>query len=432
MKNKIPTIIAVVILMAAVGVGVLLVQNQQIFRIGASPDIAPQDVRISNANDSSVTISWATDKATAGSIKWGETVNQIDKIQPGEDSSAQNTHLVSLNSLAPQKTYYFKIASDGVDYDNSGIPWQAATGEILGSSPNSKIISGTVMTATGEPASGALVYLTGTGIATLSAKTTSNGSFVIPMGNLRNSDLTDWADLSTNPLLQLYVQAGPSGVSNAQFLSTLTTIPTMLLGKTYDLRDQSDQSGSEIGDINLNIPTEATPASKFNVSSSSASPAPKKIVTLESIDEKEIILTTKPELIGEGPAGTIITITIQSTEPITGTTTVSLDGTWVWNPPKNLAPGNHIITISWKDASGALRKLTRNFVVSAAEGPAFEATPSASPLIKLPASATPSATPRVLIPATTSGIPISGVGAPTMVGILTGILLIVGAFVLAL
>lgn len=415
---RIPTIIAVILLMLAVGAGVFLVQNQQLFRIGASPDIAPQDVRISNISDTSLSVSWTTDKATAGSLKWGETAGQINKVQPGDETAGQNVHLVTLSGLSPEKNYYFKISSDGTDYDNSGIPWQTATGAALEPSANSKVISGTVMTATGEPAAGALVYLTGTGIATLSTKTTSSGSFLIPLGSLRNSGLTAYADLSSNPVLQLYVQAGPSGISSAQFLPTLTSLPTMVLGKTYDLRNQSDQAGSEVGGVNLNIPEQSAPVSKFDINNATASPAPSKTVTLKSIDNGETLTTTKPELIGEGPVGVKITITIRSTAPITGTATVSSNGTWKWDPPANLAPGEHTVTISWKDAAGALQTLTRTFVVSAAEGPAFVATPSASPssLITFPSSS-PSAkpSPRVTIPSTESGIPKTGTGGPTII-----------------
>ena len=406
--------------MLAVGAGVFLVQNQQIFRIGASPDIAPQDVRVSNISDSSISVSWTTDKATVGSLKWGVATNQVGGLMPSEDTTSQNIHLITLTGLEPEKTYYFKTVSDGVDYDNSGIPWQATTGSPLEPSADSKIISGTVMTATGEPSEGALVYLTGTGIATLSTKTTTSGSFVLPIGNLRNSDLTSYADLSTNPILQIYVQAGPSGISNAQILPSLTAIPTMVLGKTYDLRNESNQNASEVGNVNLNLPADATPASKFDVSSTSAAPAAAKTVTLKSIDDQETLNTTKPELIGEGPAGTKITITINSTVPITGSTTISQDGTWKWEPPKNLEPGEHTITISWKDASGILQKLTKTFVVSAAEGPAFVATPSATPARII----LPSPSPRVTIPATESAIPQTGTGTPTIILAMLGLFFI--------
>lgn len=420
---RIPTIIAVIILMFAVAAGVFLVQNNQVFRIGASPDMAPQDVRISNISDSSFSVSWTTDKATVGSLKWGESVSQVTNSQPSADVSAQNVHYISLNNLTAGKTYYFVINSDGTDYDNSGIPWQTNTGSVLGTGNQAKLISGTVMTATGQPATQAVVYITGSGISPLAAKTTTNGSWVIQLGQARNSDLTQFIDFATKQNLQVYVQGGASGIASAQATSALTTVPTMVLGQNYDFTTQEQLDDDGVPNVNLNLPSDTTPSSKFNLPDGSASPAPKKEVTLESIEPNETVNTTKPEVLGEGPAGTKITITIQS-DPITGTTTVAADGTWKWNPPTDLPPGEHTITVSWQDAKGILQTLTRSFVVQAAEGPAFVATPSATPRVILASaspSARPSTTPRVSIPSTESGIPRTGSVEPTIILAILGI-----------
>lgn len=421
---KIPTIFAVIILIFAVAAGVYLVQNNQVFRIGASPDMAPQDVRISNISDTSFSVSWTTDKTTVGSLKYGTAVNQVVTSQPSDETSGQNVHLVTINNLSPGKTYYFSINSDGTDYDNSGIPWQANTGPNIGTGSQAKIISGTVMTATGQPATNAVVYVTGSGISPLSAKTTSNGSWVVQLGQARNTDLTEFITFTTNQPLQIYAQGGPSGISSAQATSALTTVPTLVLGQNYDFSTQQND-GSDVPSVNLNLPSETTPSSGFNVPTGSGTPVPKKEVTLESIDHNEVITTTKPEVLGEGPAGTKVTITIES-DPITGTTTVAADGTWNWTPPKSLPPGEHKITVTWKDAKGILQTLTRSFVVQAAEGPAFVATPSATPRTATPsssprASASPSATPRITIPSTESGIPNTGTGDPAIILAILGI-----------
>ncbi len=424
---KIPTIFAVIILIFAVAAGVYLVQNNQVFRIGASPDMAPQDVRISNISDTSFSVSWTTDKTTVGSLKYGTAVNQVVTSQPSDETSGQNVHLVTVNNLSPGKTYYFSINSDGNDYDNSGIPWQTNTGPNIGPGSQTKILSGTVMTATGQPATNAVVYVTGSGISPLSAKTTSNGSWVVQLGQARNTDLTEFITFSTSQPLQIYAQGGSSGISSAQATAALTTVPTMVLGQNYDFTNQQNGDGSDIPSVNLNLPSETTPSSGFNLPASSGSPSPKKDVTLESIDPNEVITTTKPEVLGEGPAGTKVTITIES-DPITGTTTVAADGTWNWTPPKNLPPGEHKITVSWKDAKGVLQTLTRSFVVQAAEGPAFVATPSATPRLATAtpsssprASASPSATPRITIPSTESGVPRTGTGDPAIILAILGI-----------
>lgn len=435
MKTKIPTILAVLILMFAVAAGVFLVQNNQVFRIGASPEAAPQDVRVTNTGSSSVSISWTTDKATVGTIVWGDRVNQVDKKLPSTETEGQNVHLINLTDLTPETTYYFKVVSDGTEYDNSGIPWQTTTGPTLATpTQQTQIMSGKVLTATGEPASRALVYITGSGMSPLATQTTATGSWVIQVSEARTSDLNSFFNLTTNPVVQIFVQAGPSGVASATAKTNLDPVPDMILGKTYDFTTQTNPEDSNVPDVDLNIPEETTPSSKFNISESTASPTPVKTVTISNVKEDEVITTTEPEFFGQGPAGTTITISVHSEVPVTGTTKVSSTGTWSWTPPEGLAPGEHTITITWKDAQGVLQSLTRTFVVQAAEGPAFVATPSASPKTSATpkATATASATPRVTIPSTESGIPKTGTGTPTMIGIVMGIVLIIGAFILAL
>jgi hypothetical protein len=180
--KKIPTIIAILVLVVSVAVGVLLVQNKQIFKIGAAADAAPQDVRITNIEDTNFTISWITDKAVVGAIDWGtQSNNQTNKL-PSTDTTPQNVHFMVLSGLTSGTTYYFKIESDGVIYDNSGIPWSiAASSTSSNTNPSSLIASGKVITATGDPAPSAIVYLTGSGLSPLSGKVSSTGTWVIPV-----------------------------------------------------------------------------------------------------------------------------------------------------------------------------------------------------------------------------------------------------------
>ena len=424
MKAKIPTIIAIIVLISAVAAGVFFVQNQQIFRIGASPDVAPQDVRVTNITNTVFSVSWTTDKKTSGSVLVGDSTNNITTPAPAVDAAAVNTHFVNVANLKSGTTYYFKIVSDGANHDNSGIPWQTETKVAAKIPTSSYIVSGNVLTSASQPASDAIVYITGALADPISTKTTASGSFVLTVENA-----------SKDQILQLFVQGGTLGISSAQFLAgSGDPLPAIVLGQTYDFRSQNQtQDTSGAPQANISLPTESTPSSKFDVQSGTVSATPKTTVTLQSVDEKETLNTTTPEFFGEGPAGTTITIVVNSEQEITSTTKIGSNGEWSWTPPEGLAPGQHTITLSWKDASGILRTLTRSFTVSAAEGPAFEATPSASPLIKLPtASATPSATPRISLPSTSSGVPVSGISTPTLIGIFAGIILIVGSVVLAL
>lgn len=72
-KSKIPTILAIVILLAGTFAGVFYLNFRQVFKIGASTSAQPKDVRISNISDNSATISWTTDSQTSDFLSWGVT-----------------------------------------------------------------------------------------------------------------------------------------------------------------------------------------------------------------------------------------------------------------------------------------------------------------------------------------------------------------------
>ena len=80
-KAKIPTIIGIILLIFGLATGVILVQNRQIFRLGAEGQNSPKDVRVSNIASSSLTVSWITDVQTTGFVKYGESSENLDKTK---------------------------------------------------------------------------------------------------------------------------------------------------------------------------------------------------------------------------------------------------------------------------------------------------------------------------------------------------------------
>lgn len=433
MKNTIPTIIGIIVLILGVATGVLLVRGSQFFRLGAASEVSPKDVRITNISDSSITVSWVTDKETSGFIKWGESQNTPDKNELGQSQIQSTTHISTITGLAPETSYFFKINSRGSDFDANGIPWQVKTGPTLAFVRSENLISGSVITASGNPAGGALVYLTVGGGSPLSTITSESGSWVIPVFSARTQNLTGYIPLNeTSTLLEISVNAGPEGVASAQiYPQSARPVPSIILGQVHDFKSLPPSSSSEIPKASIGLPEVSTPSSGFDVPKGTATPST-STVTLESIDEGEIVTSTKPAFFGEGPPGTTLTITVES-EPITTSVKVPTNGDWNFSPLTNLDPGPHTITISWRDAAGILRTLTRNFVVQAAEGPAFESTPSATPTSTPKASptaspsaspsSTPKATPTTSASATPTAPPIpqSGNLTPTMLLFIMGL-----------
>lgn len=432
-KSKVPTILAIFILTIGVGVGVFLLQRTQTFRLGASGENSPKNVRITNLTATSLTISWTTDKSTVGYVKYGSS--SPTEVAHPTDESASFIHSITISNLNPQTSYSIIINNNGDDYNNNDLPWQATTASTLAPPTTSQIISGKVLLASGEPAANVLVYATTSGASPLSTTTSASGEWNIPISNARTTLLNSYITVTDTTLLEIFVEGGPLSIATAQiYFAAANPIPPITLGQVYDFRSEAPAEESELPEASLELPVEtgSSPTSGFQISEAPASET--ESVTLESLDAGETIFTTTPQFFGSGPAGETITVTVESDNPQTDQITINSDGTWDWTPPEGLAEGEHTVTVTWQDESGLLHELSQLFIVQASDGePSFESTPSGStpsptPTVKPSptptASATPTASPRVSIPSTESAVPVSGNNLPTIIFALTGLLLI--------
>ena len=118
----------------------------------------------------------------------------------------------------------------------------------------------------------------------------------------------------------------------------------------------------------------------------------------------------------------MLAIKVNSENNYTGSAVVDEDGNWEFTPPAGLEPGAHSVTISYIDAAGEEKTLSRSFIIAAAgetDIPAITATQSGS-------TATSSA--RTSMPSTASGVPHPGTGETTLLVVAAGIGLVIGGF----
>lgn len=436
-KNKIPTILGIIILLAGTFAGVFFLQVNQVFKIGASPTVTPKDVRIGNLSDTSATISWTTEGKTSDFVSYGDTQSVGNIENESQNNEKFINHSVTLSGLKAATNYYYKINSEGTTFDNNGIPWQFTTGPALSENQTSIPVSGLVISASGQSSGRAIVYIMVNGYL-LSTLTSDSGSFVLQLGQVRTSDLSAYAAVDPAQTdLQVSVTAEDGESASAQiFPQSANPIPTLVLGQTQDFRNLQPQSPGQNPNANLNLPANATAESKLNVSTISATPSSGSVI-LESLNEGETVTSTQPQFFGKGPGGENITITVHSEAAVSGSVKIPTNGSWSWSPPTNLAPGAHSITISWVDSSGITQTLTRDFIVQAGEAPAFVASPSgatptptavASPTI-IPiaiSTATPTPIPTFIASptATARPVPVTGDLTPTLLLSIMGIAII--------
>jgi len=422
-KEKIPTIIGLIVLIMGIAVGVFLTKNQQIFRLGASSETSPQDIRISNISDSTFTVNWTTEKETLGFVKWGKNKNNLDKVESDSISEKGYTHSISIRSLNPETEYFFSINSNSKDFDNEGTPWIVKTGPKLSEPTTNIIISGTVLSQSGKSIEDALIYFTVGGGTLLSTVTSKNGGWLIPISYTRNKALTSYISINeSSTLVEISVNAGVEGLVSAQiYPRSAKPAPAVIIGETNDFRNATPSENTDLPSASIEIPEgETSTESGFKIPDEQEIQST-NTVTLESLDEGEILSTQDPEFFGKGPKGTDVEILVES-EIQTDTVTVGNSGNWSWSPSEKLEEGVHKITIKWRDENGILRTLTRNFIVQASESPAFVSTPSASPT-QTP-TASPTATPKssfTASPTATPKQPVSGSLTQTLLLFMMGI-----------
>jgi hypothetical protein len=271
----------------------------------------------------------------------------------------------------------------------------------------------------------------------LSTLTSATGNYVFQLGGVRTGDLNSYLTLDpAKTLIEIFAQKNSQEVSSSQiFPQSAKPVPAMVIGQTHDFRNLAPSILGDSPDAILNAPPDDSLDSKFNIPSDLSS-SPQQNVTLDNVSDGEVVTSTKPAFFGAGPAGTTITIKVESETPITDDIQIQSKGSWSWSVPENLAAGVHKITISWIDTSGITRTLTRNFVVQAGELPAFEATPSQSlsPTATSKATTIPSSTPKITIApsptGTTSSVPVTGDLTPSVLFTMLGLGVLALSFVI--
>lgn len=396
MRNKeitLPTLVGLLVAVTGLISGMWLVRGQIRQSAGAAGEEVPKDVRVTGITDSSLTVSWLTDAAVQGFIQYGEGQN-LDLVVSDERDLQKGaigsyfTHLVVVRGLEPSTNYSFKIGSGKSLYDQNGNSYQVKTGAQLPDPPAADVAYGQVITAGGEPAEGAIVYLEMPEAAVQAALVKTSGSWVIPLSTARSRDLGGFAsyDKETGEV-ELIIQGGPLGSSLVNVSTqNVSPVPNVVLGQSYDFRQATGEDEEE---------------SKFSAQTlgPTTTETEELLLLTPRIDEK--VNTTRPQIIGQAPPGTELTIEVQSEKAITGALTAGTDGRFSFTVPEDLTPGEHTITIK-AVINGITRTISRTFVVYAAgesNEPFFTATPSGT-LTPAPTSPVATSTPA---PSPTTG-----------------------------
>jgi hypothetical protein len=442
----IPTILGILLTIAGLVAGVWLLREPLRTLVGASAEETPQEVRITNVSDTSFVVSWITSKSTSGFIQYDETGREPqltvsdDRDQQQGQIGSYFTHYVTVRGLKAATNYAFRIGSGRNLYDQQEQLYAVTTGPTLANPPTADVAYGQVDTQSGEPAEGALVYVSLPGVVPQATLVRSSGSWVVPLSTARTSDLTSYAAYDRqSSQLSILVQGATLGTSTVQVTTDQDSpVATIVLG------EESLDTANLITNTNLPNAIVPTPTpnvvdaqSKFSTqglgSSTPATTTGELVLLTPASGEK--VNTSTPIITGTAPKNAKVTIEINSENKIVTEVRADANGEFEYTVPEGLEPGTHTVTISTL-VNGVLKKITKSFVVEAAGesvAPVKTATPSGqiltTPTPTPKATIKPTATPRVTIPSTESGVPASGELTPTLLLLILGTALVfAGAF----
>lgn len=357
---RFPTLAGITILLLAIVSGVILVKSKQIFRIGATPDMLPKDVRISNISQDSFTVSWTTNKETKGWIKYGTSLSNPDQTGLNNEMEEGNIHWVNVENLQSDTKYHLKIVSDGYEFDYNGIPWQTETIKNTSTVPDSVLATGKILSESGTPVINALVYLTAGGGSTLSTLSDNNGDWLITMSQSWDSTLSSFLNIEKDTLLEILVQAEPDKTALAQiYAEAANPVPYIHIGETHNFKSVSPPQSANAPLATIEIPQSDINRSKPQSQENSE-------VKINYPSPNEIVLTTKFFIVGSSPPNKVINLSL---EPVGTTKRVQSnnDGYWEMSPTERLPSGNYQIFASWLDGDRKLQEVATSFIINASQ-----------------------------------------------------------------
>lgn len=307
-KFKIPTLLGLAIIISGIAAGVFLVLKDQTFFTKASPNLAPQNVTLTNIEDTQLTISWQTTAPITSFVTFGQAFPNLTTVLDDRDLNvpkSHSTHYVTIKSLQPQTSYQFKIVSGKISSDVFKVTTAAPATTQSGLRP----IIGSVLD-NNQPLEDGIAYLSLSGAVVQSALVKNLGNFLIPLSLTRKADLSDVYQPSEDEMTKITI-ISDYGEASAIFKlqSSGKLLPPLKLGQNVDLTSLdisttvANPTREELkkfdlnNDGSINVNDYAILLQNFGPLRSEASKSPKnKATDLNSdgvVDQKDLDLMAK-------------------------------------------------------------------------------------------------------------------------------------------
>lgn len=380
-EKRIPTILAILILIAGIFGAVRLMGTTTRTTTKASPTAQIKEVVLTNVSDSGFTISWLTDGEFGQYVVIPESSKKNFCLPEYSSSSGpcyfddrdvethvpskNRAHHVTIDGLSASSNYSIKIYTSG---DGSAKTFKEIDGAPIATGPtidgvlSSAVIYGNFYSSDGKlPAEGALIYLISDKGSKISTISKSSGSWLLTLNKLRSQNLDKYLSLGENELFTLEVKTG-SGVKTEIKTTILQSQP--LININLGSQELFDFSTNVV--IPTPVPTTAVAGNKKTgfVVATPNTMGGNIPLSLTNPSENSSV-DNLPTFRGTADPGQMVTIEVHSDTPINAEVKTDENGNWFWTPPSNLAPGEHTVTITVIDKNGNRQMVTKTFTVLA-------------------------------------------------------------------
>ena len=426
LDKRIPTLLGMFVLVVALIAGTLLLgEGPGVFAPRATPSTTPKKIKVTNVTDNSFTISFLTDESTPAFVKYGTSASDLKSQSSDDRDQLSGTvgdykmHHITVRGLQQSTQYHYTLGTgSGSSFDNGGVPFTLTTAARNGAPAAAKTIYGSVSNQAGNPAEGAVVYISLAEAGEMSSLVKKSGSWAIPLSNARTKNGSSYAQLTDqdNVILSIQGEMPSETIIFQTIVADAQPVPTLSFGKelpestvdqtavvedtvadeaesyqeeTYTASDEAetvvdDYMGMEddymTDDFDSTDEAETTDVlldeldNSFDSSQSATSeadlaqPTESKIVDTSKVEAQKVT-TTQPKIIGKAKPGVTITIQVHSDTQIQQDLVADGDGNFeldIATLSQNLEPGEHEVTYSYIDPdSGETVEKTVYFTVEA-------------------------------------------------------------------
>jgi hypothetical protein len=372
LQKRLPGYTGFLILFIALFVTVLLSRGTVTSITKATVGSEPKHIHVSNITDTSFTLSYISDAKSIGSLAYGKDVLMTSIALDDRDKLAgkpieRQIHFITITNAAPATMYYYTILSGSQKRDDNGKPFTLITAPALSSlSYEQATVSGMVKIGDGVYPSEGIMFVTASNSSELASLILSDGSYRVPLSNLRTKTLDSAPLLQKSSVLQLDALTATQQSHAMVLMSQSSHVPFIVLAQDYDFTLNPEPIASSSGNIGMHtaFPVLETPQ-----------PVSSPEITTPTNAEK--FQDQQPTFKGRALSHTEVAIVINSQQEIRTAIQSDDSGSWEFRPSVSLAPGSHTITIKSINASGILQTVTKSFTVYAEGGKFTE--PSVSP-----------------------------------------------------